>query len=44
MKQAVIPQGAARLIDEQIFFYVDDAAMRYEEDDLIRYLEEEVLM
>lgn len=34
----------ARLIDEQIFFYVDDAVMHYDDDDLIKYLEEEVLL
>ena len=34
----------ACLIDEQIFFYVDDAVMHYDDDDLIKYLEEEVLL
>lgn len=34
----------ARLIDEQIFFYVDDAVLHNADEYLIKYLEEEVLI
>jgi len=34
----------ARLIDEQIFFYVDDDVLHNSEEYLIKYLEEEVLI
>ncbi len=34
----------ARLIDEQIFFYVDDAVLYNPDEYLIKYLEEEVLI
>lgn len=34
----------ARLIDEQIFLYVDDAVLYNPDEYLIKYLEEEVLI